>query len=157
MSDPVTFALVASTVISAGAAIQQGRAAKQAADFTQQQLEEEQVRSDISTLDESIKRRREIAQVLGEQEAQGAAKGFDPFSSGSSFLAIREDTERVGREDVDMIRLVGSNLRAKFGMQGEQAGIAGRAAQTAGFLKAAGTLAQGGIQQGQLKASGAIV
>ena len=149
-------ALVAMTVISAGAAIQQGRAAKQAAKFQQQQLEQEQTRTTIQTLDESIKRRREIAQVLGEQEAQGALSGFDPFAAGSSFLAIREDTERVGREDVDMIRLIGANLFDKFGLQGEQAGIAGSAAQTAGFLKAAGTIASAGVTHSQLKASGAI-
>lgn len=138
--------LVASTVVSAGASIQQGRVASQAEKERQRQLAGQIEQQNIQTLDESLERRRQLALQQGEAAALGAQGGFDPTAAGSSFLALREETERLGQKDVDMIRLVGANRVGSLESDIRQSRIAGRGAMAGGLLTAAGTAADGFVK-----------
>ena len=134
-------AIIVAGVISAYASIQQGRAVAQAEQMRQDQFERQQQSVDLGMRDELNERRRQIAAQLGEQAAKGASSGFDAFGAGSNFLAIREETERVGATDQQRIRLVGLNQMQSLNQDILQSQLAASSAKTQSYLKAASTIA----------------
>ena len=139
-------ALVISAVVGAAASIQSGRASAQAAAFQAEEAKRQGEQTKIRALDDELNRRRELVDTLGEQAALGAQSGFDNFSMGSSFLALREETQRESYRDIGAIRLLGANQFRTTELNAAQARLAGSAAQTQGFLQATGKLASGAAQ-----------
>jgi hypothetical protein len=150
MGAPAIVALVIGTAISAYASIQEGRSISSAENFRQDQIKKQMTQQDLQTRDELNERRRAIAAELGEQAAEGASSGFDAFGAGSSFLAIREETERVGAVDQQRVRLIGSGEQSVFSGQLTQSKMVASNAKSASFLKAAGTVAGGAFQATQV-------
>lgn len=136
--------IIVPAVISAFASIQEGRSIADAEDMRQQQFARQQETAGLQMRDELNERRREIAAQLGEQAAMGAQSGFDPFAAGSSFLAIREETERVGKVDQERIRLIGLNNMRDQNDAILQSQLVADSARTASYLNAASTLVGAG-------------
>lgn len=130
-------AVIAATVVSAGATIYSGRQTAAAEAERRRQLDQQMSQQNIRTLDETLERRRQLALLMGEQAALGAQNGFDPYSSGSSFLALREETEKLAKHDIEMIRLLGANEIGRLNSEKIQSRIAGKAAVTSSYLQAA--------------------
>ena len=153
MAEVAFVAIVVGAALSAYGSIQEGRAIAAAEDFRQDQFSRQIDQQNLASRDEELERRREIAAELGQQAAQGVSSGFDPFSSGSSFLAIRQETERVGAADVDRIRLINANQLSNFSEGITQSKMAASNAKSASYLKAAGAITTGVVQAGSLSAS----
>jgi len=136
-------AMLAFSAVAAGAAIQPGRAASQAADFEAKSAEQQAEQARIKALDDELQRRRMLADSLAAGSAMGAQSGFDPFGMGSSFLALREEVQREADRDTQMIRLLGANQVGALNAQAKQSRIAGSAAMTSGYLKATGVALEG--------------
>ena len=137
---------VVSAVIGAGAAIQSGRAQAAAAEFQADEAERQGEQQKLQALDDELQRRRDLSKNLAASGAQGAQSGFDPFSAGSSFLALREEVKTEAARDVSAIRLLGANQQRTSKLNVQQSKVAGSAARTQGFLRAAGTVSDAGKQ-----------
>lgn len=138
-----SYLLIAGAAVTAVAAVQQGRAAAAAESLRQKDLEQQMAMQRTQTLDQELQKRREIGGLIGEQMALGAQRGFDPFSIGSSFLAIQQETEAVGQRDVDAIRLIGAGRMAELSEAKLQSKLAGSAAKKTGYIKATGAILAG--------------
>ena len=156
MCDPVTAMMIGSTVLSAAGSIQQGNAAKASSNYNAKvadmnaKISERQARDAVARgqIDEQ-QQRMKTSQVLGQQKVAMAANGVD-LKFGSPLdtlvdtatmgeldaLTIRTNTAREARD----IRQQGANQTAQAGLLRAE----GSAAQTAGYLGAAGTVLGGG-------------
>lgn len=88
MTDPVTFVLIASAVVSVGASLKQAQLAKKQAAIEQQQYEEDSKwATKMAKVDkENLSTESEF--VRGRNLASAASLGYVPYSSGS-YLANR--------------------------------------------------------------------
>lgn len=155
MCDLMTVLTIGSTLMGAAGQIQQGQAANAAAQYNAQVAEMNATLSDRRAKDaiergaqEEQRKRHEVAKIKGQQIAGMAANGVD-LTFGSPLdtivdtailgeldaLTIRQNTYR---EEYDH-RVDGMNQRAGATLQRAQ----GKAAQTAGYLGAAGTVLTG--------------
>lgn len=141
-----------STLVGAAGAVQQGRAASQAADYNAKVSEMNATISEKRARDalergqeEEQRKRQEIAQVQGRQRAVMSANGVD-ISFGSPMQAI-VDTATLGEIDALTIRrnaageaydyrVQAANGRADASLSRAQ----GANAAKAGYISAAGTL-----------------
>lgn len=168
MCDPVTGLLVASTLMGAAGQIQQGNAAAAAGRYNQQVAEMNAKIADNQARDalergkiEEQKKRREVAQISGRQQAAMAANGVD-ISFGSP-LDVLADTAIQGeldaltirsntyREEYDY-RVKGANQRA----QGSLARMEGDAAKTGSLLSAGATILGGATNVAKYRKTGKI-
>ena len=168
MCDLVTGLLVASTLMGAAGQIQQGNAAAAARRYNQQVAEMNAKIADNQARDalergkiEEQKKRREVAQISGRQQAAMAANGVD-ISFGSP-LDVLADTAIQGeldaltirsntyREEYDY-RVKGANQRA----QGSLARMEGDAAKTGSLLSAGATILGGATNVAKYRKTGKI-
>lgn len=165
MCEPTTMLMIASTVISAGAAVQQGNAANAAGKYNAQVAEMNATLADRRAKDalergavEEQQKRAQVAQLQGRQKAAMAANGVD-LTFGSP-LDTLVDTAVLGDLDALTIRQNSAREAYDFRVQGVNSRADGalsrangRAAQTAGYLSAAGTVLGGGADIGKYRAS----
>lgn len=146
----IAAAFVATAVVSAGAAIAQGQATQRAEEQRRRQIDSQIKQQNIQSLDDENERRRKLLMTLGTQAAMGAQSGFDPFATGTSFLAVKEETEKVAQQDIDAIRLLQVNQIGNFSRQKIESRIVGKNAKIQGFLSAGQSLIGGYIGYQQL-------
>jgi hypothetical protein len=144
--------LIASTVVQAVGSIQQGQAAKSAADSNAQAMEynaaSDRARAVQASSMAGIKedeQRRQGRAVIGEQLASSASAGAGLNSDllRQSIFNVDSDTNAIRYEG--QLKAAGLNDQAAMSMH--EAGVArskGRSAETAGYLNAAGSLLNGG-------------
>jgi hypothetical protein len=154
MCDPLTLAVVG-TVVTAGGAIYQGRAAQAAATYNARVAEMNAKIADRAAQDElergareEQRKRQEVAGIAARQRAGMAAAGLD-ITFGTP-LEMLVDTAYAGEMDALTIRtnanraaynreVEAANLRA----QGQMYEFEGRSARSGSMLSAVGTLAGG--------------
>lgn len=154
MCNPLALAVVG-TVVSAGGAIYQGRAAQAAATYNARVAEMNAKIAEKAAQDElergareEQRKRQEVAAIAAQQKAGMAAAGLD-ITYGTP-LETLVDTAYAGEMDALTIRtnanraaynreVEAANLRA----QGQLYEMEGRSARTGSMLSAVGTLAGG--------------
>lgn len=158
MCDLVTALTIGSTIMGAAGSIQQGNAAAAAADYNAKvsemnaELSERRAKDALDRgANEEQKKRQEVQQILGRQQAAFAANGVD-LSFGSPLDTIT-DTAVLGELDALTIRQNANreaydyrvdavNQRSGATLQRMQ----GQSAKTAGYLDAFGTVLGGGAK-----------
>lgn len=145
--DPVTM-MIAATAVQAVGAIQQGNAAKGAADYNASVLEQNAAieRQQAGAREEA--KRREARQVLGAQRAAFAQSGG---GMGGSAADVMRQSGMNAELDALTLRYEG-DLRAR-GLQAEAASerFAGKQAQTQGYFQAAGSILGGAGKYGEMQ------
>lgn len=154
--------LIASAVVGAVGAIQQGEAAKQAADANAQGMEynaaSDRARAGQASRMAGIKedeQRRAGRAAIGAQLASSAAAGagLDSNLLRESIFNVESDAGAIRYDGA--LKSAGLNDQATMGMfEASNARKRGESAQTAGYLNAAGSLLQGGNQYYAGKAKG---
>lgn len=156
MCDITAGLAIASTLIGAVGAVQQGKAASDAAKYNAKVADMNARISDRRAIDalergkiEEQSKRREVAQLRGRQEAAMAANGVD-LSFGSP-LETLVDTAVIGELDALTVRSNASREAYGFKVDaankvadGNLSRMNAKASRTAGYLSAAGTLLSGG-------------
>jgi hypothetical protein len=132
--------IIAGTAVQAIGAIQQGNAAKAAADYNASMLDRnaEIERSQANQREEA--KRREVRQVLGQQRAAFAQSGGGMEGSAAD---VMQQSAINAELDALTLRYEG-DIRAR-GMESEarMERFAGKQAQKAGYFKAAGSILSG--------------
>jgi hypothetical protein len=146
MCDPVTGTIltVASTLMSAKAARDQGQYQKDMSNYNARVAENEAEEVRNVGVEEENKQRRATAQLLSKQRARLGASGLE-LGSGSA-LQLQEETEELGEIDAGRIK---SNYADKATSLDTGAGltrIEGANAAKAGNNRAFGTLLSGGAK-----------
>ena len=143
---------VAGAVIAAGGAVYQGQAAAQQGKYEQAVAEqnatlEERSRRDAISRGETDQKQhyRKLAQAMGEARVKNASAGLD-VSFGSA-AAFEDDIALIGGEDALALnentvkQVQGYDIAANnHRSQGQAAAMRGKAAKTAGYISAAGSL-----------------
>ena len=162
MCDPVSMTVLAVTaaVVTAGGQIYQGQAANaqgkyQQAVANQNATLEERARADAITRGETAQSQhyRKLAQAMGEARVRNSAAGLDVgFGSAAN---LESDIALIGYEDSSTLaqntikEVQGYDINAaNYRNQGAAARAQGKAAATAGFIGAAGTLLSSASQIG---------
>lgn len=168
MCDPVTLTVltVAATVVTAGGQIYASQAQAAQAEYaakvaTENRKHELAARDDARKRGEMEQMRhwRRVSQLQGEQRAQMGAAGLD-LGFGSP-LDIQDETLAMGFEDSTIINqntdreVLGYEIRAaNFKNEARAQRATAKAARTAGYIGAAGTLLGGASQIGKMSAGG---
>jgi len=143
---------VTAAAVTAGGAIYQGEAANQQGKYEQAVAEqnatlEERSRRDAISRGETDQKQhyRKLAQAMGEARVKNASAGLD-VSFGSA-AAFEDDIALIGGEDALALnentvkQVQGYDIAANnYRSQGAAAKMRGKAAKTAGYISAAGTL-----------------
>lgn len=138
MCDPAAAVMVVSMVVGAYSSHEQGQAQKSAARFNARESENEAVRTRNKGVEEEVKHRQKVAQLISRQRAQLGASNVD-LNTGSAF-DIQEDARILGDADALRIR---SNFEDQSGSLSRSADLInfqGDAAARAGNISAAGSL-----------------
>ena len=142
-ANPLTFAIIASTAVSAYSAVQQGKYAKAAAESERQQYEEEKRLAALRAIEDANDRERQNLIAQASNKALFAAKtGTDPNQS-ASFLALRDANEAAAERDVGAIRLMGAATARKYQLSSWNSGLEAKSAMSAAYAKAGTTLLGG--------------
>lgn len=155
MCELTTIFAIGSTLLGAAGAIQQGQAAADAAEYNAKvgemnaKLSERRARDAIERgAAEEQRKRMEVQKIMGDQRVAAAANGVD-LSFGSPLDTIM-DTAMLG--ELDALTIRSNTYREahdrKVDAANQRAGaelnrMEGRAAKTAGYLSAAGTILGG--------------
>ena len=155
MCELMTILTVASTVVGAAGAIQQGNAAAAAANYNAKVAEMNATMSDRRAKDaiergakDEQQKRQEIAQLKGRQKAAMAANGVD-LTFGSPLDTI-VDTAVLGELDALTVRRNAAREAYDYDVQAVNgradatlSRMNAKAAKTGGYLSAAGTVLGG--------------
>ena len=134
MADPITIAMVGSTLLSAGAQIKAGRTASKEAELSAQTAE-------LGATQRESDRKERLASALATANAQAGASGIAAFE-GSPLTILQEsikNEETATERDRFNTRISALVTRAK-----------GQTAKTAGQLGAGVSLLKGGSKAAQL-------
>lgn len=155
MCELATILTLGSTLLGAVGSIQQGQAAAKAAKYNNQvaqmnaKISERRAKDALERgADEEQKKRQQVQQILGQQQAAMAANGVD-VSFGSPLDTI-VDTAVLGELDALTIRSNAYREEYDYRVQaanqragGQLSLMEGRAAKTAGYLDGFGTILGG--------------
>lgn len=156
MADPLTIAAIGGTILSGAGAISSANAAESRAEQQAQIMEAEakqrermagQERASMSR--EIVEKQRNKERVMSRAQTVNAASGTGSLDQ--SFIEIVSDLEREGEYRKDVARYEGES-RARdleFGAdinkyEASSQRAQGKAAKRAGYLKAAGSVLEGG-------------
>lgn len=141
--------LIAGTAMQAIGAIQQGNAAKSAADYNAAIAEQNATVERQQAGAREDAKRREVRQILGQQRAAFAQSGG---GMGGSAADVMHQSSVNGELDALTLRYEG-DLRARGLEAGAtQERFAGKQAQTQGYMQAVGTILGGASRYGEYKA-----
>ena len=142
-------AIIASTVVSAYSAIQQGKYAKAAAESEERQYRENQRMAELEAIEDENARNRELfASEATNRTKFAQMTGADPYES-SSFLALRDANQRTASRDVGAIRLMGASQSYRYGLGAYSSKMSGKAATIGGYAKAGSALLGGYVDAKQ--------
>jgi len=146
MTKALVVATVISAAVSAGAAIHSGMQQAEAAEFEQQQLQEQKELEAISALQEEAEAKRQLFSTIASQEVGAAAAGRSlGLGEDQSAMAIRRDATQKSTQTIRNIKLFGQSKQRQLGLGIQQKGVEASAAKTGGFLKAGASLANAGV------------
>ena len=131
---------IAGPLLQGFASIQEGNAAKAQAEARKQELEREAQLQKIAATEQQAAYIRDLNNTSGSISALFGSRGLDPTSP--SAAAIRDSVERDARRDTRRIAFNASQQGSQMRLAGQAALNSGRAAQTAGYLRGAGSLFQ---------------
>lgn len=161
----MTALAVTAAVVTAGGAVYQGAAANEQAKYERAiadqnaKLEEASRRDAISRGETAqINHWRKLSQAMGEARVRNSANMLD-VGFGSA-AGLEEDIALIGNEDSRTLsenttkEIQGYDIRAaNYRAEGKAATMRGKAAKTAGFISAAGTLLSSASQIGGMNSS----
>lgn len=153
--DPISMAMMGSTLLSAGGSVMEGVAANKMGKYQQKvaemnaEIAEKNAREAIATSQvEAQESDMSALAFMGAQEAMQGASGLS--LSGGSQVAAREASKRLARQDALRIREAGNrdafNFRTQgvnFIAEGKMAKAQGKNALTSGFINAGSSLLTG--------------
>lgn len=142
-----TAATAASGVVGAYSAIQQGNAAKAAAEATARQQETAARESLRQGEDESDRQRRAGAAMLAQQRVAMAANGVD--ASGVTAIEMLDDTKNLIEEDAFAIRQNARNAASNYSQMAANSRAEGASAASTGRWGAVGTILSTGAKVGE--------
>jgi hypothetical protein len=164
MCDPVTLTVltIAATVVTAGAQVYSGVAAKEQGKFEQTVANRNAQLAEAQAQDANERRNidqmrlwRRVSQQLGEQRAEAGAQGLDV--NFGSVADLQTDTLMIGMEDSSTLNqntikeMKGYDIEASNDrLQGLAARTRGNAAMTSSLFQATGTLLSGATQVAKL-------
>ena len=137
MADPITIAMVGSTLLSAGSKIKAGRTASKEAELSAQTAE-------LGATQRESDRKERLASALATANAQAGASGIAAFE-GSPLTILQESIkaeETATERDMFNTRISALTTRAR-----------GKSAQGTARIGAVSTLLKGGAQAAQLGGS----
>jgi len=140
--DPVTMALIGSTVMSAFGQIATGKAQQEASKLNAFNVETDEVRNKIQTLQNSRNRREQYIANSSTNNTMFSAMGRDIGSDRSVEAFFKKQKETTG-EDLYNITYMGEAKGAKLKQQATAQRIEGRAAMQSATIGALTTLASG--------------
>ncbi len=158
MCDPVIGLAIAAAVVTGYGQIQAGQAANAQSKYEQKlanrnaEMEDRNRKDAISRGDtEQMRHYRKLAQAMGEARVKAGAAGVDvAFGSAAN---LESDIALMGYEDSATIsentvkEMEGYDINAaNYRAEGKAARMRGKAAKTAGYIGAAGTLLSAGSQ-----------
>ena len=120
------------------ASVQEGNAAKAAADARRQELDREAQLQKIAATETQASILRELNINLGSVDALLGSRGLD--LSSPSAVAISSSMERDARRDARRTAFNANQQASNLRLAGQAALNSGRAARTAGYLRAGGSL-----------------
>lgn len=138
MCDPVTALVVGGSVLSAGSAISQGRAARNTSVFNARLAENEATRTRNKAVEQENEQRRRTAELISRQRTQLAANNLD-LNSGSA-LQLQEDAALIGEVDALRIRNNFNDQASALDQEASLSISSGRAKQQSANLSAVGSL-----------------
>lgn len=154
--DPVTFAIVASSTVSAASAIQTGRYAKAAADAEAAEYKRQEQMAQLEATEEVNAMKRDALKVAASNRALFAAKtGIDPKESGS-FLALKESIESDVDRQIGSVRLMGLSNAQKYRSAAYQSKLSGKSAMIKGYAGATTSMLSGYTKYEKYKTDGVI-
>lgn len=142
----LAYVAVAASVIATGistySAIQQGQAAKNAADYNADVQRKAAAMETQRGATEAAEHRQKVKQMISRQNAAFGASGVE----GSTGSAADVMTETAGMGELDALRIVNNSQRQAWGLE-SQARIGeyeGKVAYQQGIMKGTATLLNGG-------------
>lgn len=128
----------AATVVGGVSKLQEGRSAAAVARYNARQLENEAIATREKGVEEEMKHREQVQQMVSRQKTQAAANGLD-FTSGTP-AALIDETNLLGEADSLRIR---KNFQQQANVLDDRADLTtlqGKAAKRAGQFGFAGSL-----------------
>lgn len=134
---------IAGTVVSAVGTIAAGNAAQASAEFQAKQADARAAEERAAGQRDSMEAEHKTGLVLQRQQALAAGSGFDALSP--SFVNLAGDTAARGEYQARMSQY-GADVRGQdYNLRASGLRMTGQADQTAGYIGAAGTILQGGV------------
>lgn len=132
-------ALIASVALSAFSAVQQGRAAKNAASSQAEAYRQEGIQAQRDARTATIERKRALIETMASQNVTAATQG----RTISSISALQKEDVRRAKLDKTLIEGGASAKTASAYRAGEAAKEAGKSAVKSSYLNAGSTIAGG--------------
>lgn len=140
--DPITMALIGSTAMSAFGQIAAGKARQETSKLNAFNVETDEIRNKIQTLQNSRNRREQYIANSSTNNTMFSAMGRDIGSDRSVEAFLKKQKETIG-EDLYNIAYMGEAKSAKLKQQATAERIEGRAAMQSATIGALTTLASG--------------
>ena len=132
---------VVGTVVSAVGSIATGAAARRQADYQAAQLDIKADEEFAAGQREGLEYAKQKRLALSRMTARAAGSGLD--ASGSTIARLAGETEAYGTLQQQMAQYGGASRKAGYKAQATSTRASGRAAQTASYFDAAGTILGG--------------
>lgn len=142
MCEPVTSALVVSSVLAAGAATASGMQQKKMADYQADQAQADADAAAAAARVQAEKIRKAGAAQAAQANAAYAASGVE--TGEGTALRITSGITGDAEEDATMTVLGGQDAAARYRAQGQADRISGRNAATSSYISAGSSLLQAG-------------
>ena len=140
MADPITWAVVAGSAVSALGAVQQAQAGRAESKYNQRVAEQNAVASRDAARVEEERHRIQSGKALGQMRANYGASGVSIDGSIEDVLA---DSATQAEWDSLLIRHGGEQRARGYTSEANLAGARAKNVSTSGYLMAAGDLASG--------------
>ena len=148
--DPISLALIATAVVSAGASVYSGVQQKNAMDANAELARREGNQEADAAVAQAEKIRRAARATAGQANASLAASGVS-ISDGTA-VRINEQIYKDSEDDAFSTLLTGVRRQRSANDQAGLMEYEGRSARTAGYLNAGATLLSSGSSYGKWKA-----
>lgn len=139
MGDPLTIIQYASAAFSVIGTLQQSRAVAKAEKYQQLQIEQNKRLNTIKALQQENDTLIAADQTRGENLVLAYKSGYVPLSS-PSWLALRDENERIRDQNIENIRILGAAYDANASIALTASRTAASDATNSGYINAAGTI-----------------
>lgn len=142
------------SIVSAAVTLKAAQQQKAAYEIQAQQYDEMAKTERIAMQGEELQRERNLFAQLASLKASGASRNINVGSGTMRNLATNE--RQFALRDIGNIRMLGYNKINTYGLSAQSNRLSGRAAMTAGFAGAAGTIGQGVMKSTANEDSGVL-